>query len=52
MNILWIEDFGGGLNSGVDTLNLMFKDLISFDNWDEDEYSLLSRPNELASFFM
>lgn len=51
MNILWIEDFGGGLDSGKATLNLMFRDLISFDNWDEDEFSLLSRPNDLEKFF-
>jgi hypothetical protein len=51
MNILWIEDFGGGLNTGTATLNLMFQDLISFDNWDEDELSLLKQPNDLAGFF-
>jgi len=50
MNILWVEDFGGGLNSGVDTLNLMFKDLISFENWDEDELSLLNRPRDLEGY--
>ena len=31
MNILWIEDFGGGLSTGAATLNLMFQDLISFE---------------------
>jgi hypothetical protein len=51
MNILWIEDFGGGLNRGTATLNLMFQDLISFDNWDEDELSLLDKPGNLANFF-
>ncbi|MFU8789618.1 MAG: hypothetical protein ACNA7G_11360, partial [Methylobacter sp.] len=51
MNILWIEDFGGGLDRGTATLNLMFRDLISFDDWDEDELSLLSHPNDLESFF-
>ena len=51
MNILWIEDFGGGLDTGTATLNLMFQDLISFDNWDEDELSLLSRPADLEIFF-
>lgn len=50
MNILWIEDFGGGLDRGTATLNLMFQDLISFDNWDEDELSLLNRPNDLENF--
>jgi hypothetical protein len=51
MNILWIEDFGGGLDRGTATLNLMFQDLISFDNWDEDELSLLDKPSGLESFF-
>jgi hypothetical protein len=51
MNILWIEDFGGGLDRGKATLNLMFQDLISFDNWDEDELSLLSKPSDLENFF-
>jgi len=51
MNILWIEDFGGGLDRGKATLNLMFQDLISFDNWDEDELSLLSKPSDLEKFF-
>ena len=51
MNILWIEDFGGGLDRGTATLNLMFKDLISFDSWDEDELSLLDNPSNLENFF-
>jgi hypothetical protein len=51
MNILWIEDFGGGLDSGKATLNLMFQQLISFENWDEDELSLLSRPDDLEKYF-
>jgi hypothetical protein len=50
MNILWIEDFGGGLNRGTATLNLIFGDLLSFDNWDEDELSLLNKPSELEQF--
>ena len=50
MNILWIEDFGGGLPTGTGTLNSMFQDLISFDNWDEDELSLLSKPSDLENF--
>lgn len=49
MNILWIEDFDG-LPTDTGTLNSMFQDLISFDNWDEDELSLLSRPNDLENF--
>lgn len=51
MNILWIEDFGGGLDRGKATLNLMFQDLISFDNWDEDERRLLEKPSDLEDFF-
>ncbi|MDO8941389.1 MAG: hypothetical protein Q7U98_19710 [Methylicorpusculum sp.] len=51
MNILWIEDFGGGLSTGTATLNLMFQDLISFDNWDEDELKLLDEPSDLENFF-
>jgi hypothetical protein len=50
MNILWIEDFDK-LDPGTATLNLMFQDLISFDNWDEDEQSLLSQPSDLEKFF-
>lgn len=50
MNILWIEDFGGRLPTGTGTLSSMFQDLISFENWDEDELSLLSRPNDLENF--
>lgn len=50
MNILWIEDFDK-LDPGTATLNLMFQDLISFDNWDEDELSLLSEPSDLENFF-
>jgi len=50
MNILWIEDFDK-LDPGTATLNLMFQDLISFDNWDEDELSLLSKPSDLEKFF-
>ena len=51
MNILWIEDFGGGLDRGKATLNLMFQDLISFENWDEDELMLLKKPSDLEGFF-
>jgi hypothetical protein len=51
MNILWIEDFGGRLDPGTATLSLMFQNLINFDNWDEDEFSLLSKPGDLESFF-
>jgi len=51
MNILWIEDFGGGLDSGTATLNLMFQELVSFENLVPEEFSLLSRPNDLERFF-
>jgi hypothetical protein len=50
MNILWIEDFGGDLDSGANTLNLMFGDLLSFESWNEDELSILNRPNDLPDF--
>jgi hypothetical protein len=50
MNILWIEDFGGGLPTGTGTLSSIFLDLISFDSWDEDELSLLNCPNDLEKF--
>lgn len=50
MNILWIEDFGGNLPTGTDTLNLLFKDLIKFDDWDEDLYSLLKKPKDLEDY--
>lgn len=50
MNILWIEDFGGGLDSGTQTLNLLFQDLLSFNHWDEDEWSLLSSPADLQRY--
>lgn len=50
MNILWIEDFDK-LDPGTATLSLMFQDLMSFDNWNEDELSLLSKPSDLEKFF-
>lgn len=50
MNILWIEDFGGTLSSGTETLELMFKGLLSFDDWDEDELSLIKKPSDLADY--
>jgi len=51
MNILWIEDFGGRLDRGTATLSLMFRDLISFDNCNEDDLRLLDNPNDLENFF-
>lgn len=50
MNILWIEDFGGGLSTGTETLKLFFQDFVDFDQWDEDGFSLLSRPSDLQEF--
>lgn len=51
MNILWIEDFGGGLPPSTDTLESMFKNLLSFvDDWDEDELNLIKRPTDLNKF--
>lgn len=51
MNILWIEDFGGGLEPSTATLESMFKNLLSFvDDWDEDELNLIKRPTDLKKF--
>ncbi len=50
MNILWIEDFGGQLDSGVKTLTLMFQNLLSFDNLDKDTLNLIDYPNQLIEF--
>lgn len=50
MNILWIEDFGGTLSSGTETLELMFQGLLSFDEWDEDELNLIKKPADLVGF--
>jgi hypothetical protein len=47
---LWIEDFGGNLEAGETTLNLLFGQLLSFKAWDEDEYRLLSRPDDLRRY--
>ena len=50
MNLLWIEDFGGGLDSGTATLTPMFGGLLSFENWNEDELSLPKNPVDLEKF--
>lgn len=50
MNILWIEDFGGGLSSGVDTLKVLFGEWVNFNAWNEDEYRPLTRPNDLTRY--
>jgi hypothetical protein len=49
MNILWIEDFGG-LIPGRNLLNQMFENLLSFDAWDNDLLSLISKPADLENF--
>lgn len=49
MNILWIEDFGG-LQAGKNILNQMFVDLLSFDAWDNDFFSLKTKPSDLNEF--
>lgn len=50
MNILWIEDFGGNLDSGKITLNSMFGQLLNFDHWSADELDLLESPSDLERF--
>jgi hypothetical protein len=50
MNVLWIEDFGGGLTPNDDTLRSFFGDLINFDDWDDDELNFISRPTDLTNY--
>lgn len=49
MNILWIEDFGG-LQAGKNILNQMFGELLSFEAWDNDLFSLKTKPADLNEF--
>lgn len=49
MNILWIEDFGG-LQAGKNILNQMFGDLLGFDAWNNDLFSLKTKPSDLNEF--
>ncbi|MFZ2727141.1 MAG: hypothetical protein WAX77_12870 [Methylococcaceae bacterium] len=49
MNILWIEDFGS-LPAGRNILNQLFGNLLSFDNWDNDVLSLITKPTDLNEF--
>lgn len=52
MRILWIEDFGGGLQADEKTLINLFQELISakkFDQWDA-ETDLLENPEALSDF--
>lgn len=50
MNVLWIEDFGGGLTPDDDTLKSFFKDFIDFNEWDSDELNFVKRPMDLTTF--
>ena len=50
MNVLWIEDFGGGLTPDDDTLKSFFKDLIDFNDWENDELNFVKRPLDLTTF--
>lgn len=54
MNILWVEDFGGGLPADSKALIPLFQGLIPRDvfvrHWD-DEADLLSEPSILSGFF-
>lgn len=49
MNILWIEDFGS-LQAGKNILNQMFGELLGFDAWDNDLFSLKTKPSDLNEF--
>lgn len=54
MNVLWIEDFGGGLSADSTTLINLFRGLIDarvFDDAWGPEVDLLSDPGELRRFF-
>lgn len=55
MNVLWIEDFGGGLPADSATLVNMFRGLLAAncfdDEWDP-EADLPSRPELLEQFFL
>lgn len=54
MNVLWIEDFGGGLSADSATLINLFRGLIDarvFDDAWSPEADLLSDPSELRRFF-
>jgi len=50
MNVLWIEDFGGGLQAGRNVLNQMFGGLLSFDAWNNDSFDLKTKPSYLNEF--
>ena len=55
MNVLWLEDFGGGLRSDSATLVNMFRGLLSetvFDDEWDPEADLISSPALLEEFFL
>lgn len=55
MNVLWIEDFGGGLKADSATVINLFRGLLSARVFDDEwgpETDLLSDPGELRRFFM
>ena len=55
MNVLWVEDFGGGLKADSTTLVNMFRGLLServFDDEWDPEGDLLSQPETLCKFFI
>lgn len=50
MNLLWIEDFGGGLLANNDALRSFFSDFIDFEEWDNDDLNVLTHPTHLTNF--
>lgn len=55
MNVLWLEDFGGGLRSDSATLVNMFRGLLKetvFDDEWDPEADLISSPALLEKFFL
>jgi len=55
MNVLWIEDFGGGLKADSATVINLFRGLIPARVFDDEwgaETDLLSDPGELSRFFL
>ena len=55
MNVLWVEDFGGGLKADSATLVNMFRGLLServFDDEWNPEADLLGQPARLCDFFL
>jgi hypothetical protein len=55
MNLLWFEDFGGGLSADSSTLINLFGGLISeqvFDDEWDPEADIVSKPDTLHEFFL